>query len=360
MAAYHHVPVMAAEVLAALRGLSRVVDCTAGGGGHSALLASAGARVLALDVDGAAVRAARARLVAAAVPLDRTRVVQASYARLAALLAGGEAPWQLTGADDGGAADGILVDLGASSHQLDPAAGRGFSLRDESSLDMRFWSGGADEAVGSAPAPPPAGGGPAGPGLRASDLVNGCSEGELTLLLRDFGEEPHAAHIARAIVAARPLSSAAALARCVGAAASEAARARTRRSGGGGGGGGGGASRRDTGDGGSSRHPATRALQALRIAVNGELDALQRLLRDAPALLAPGGRFAALSFHSLEDRMVKSAFRDLVQSGGWVHAATPAGAAFARASAGEVSLNPRARSATLRVVERQQPRNFKR
>jgi 16S rRNA (cytosine1402-N4)-methyltransferase len=251
-------------------------------------------------------------------------------------LGAGAAPWPASPAA-AGAADGVFVDLGASSHQLDPAARRGFSLRDETALDMRFWSPSPDDAqlaAGAAASPP----------LTASDLVNGCSQGELRLLLRDFGEERHAAHIARAIVAARPLASAAALARVVGGAADAAARAGARR---------GAAPRRRDGDAdGGSRHPATRALQALRIAVNGELAALATLLADAPALLAPGGRFAALTFHSLEDRMVKSAFGALVASGGFAHAATPAGAAFVRASADEVAANPRARSATLRVVAR--------
>lgn len=331
MATFMHVPVLAAEVLNVMRGCVRVVDCTAGGGGHAVQLALAGSRVLALDIDGAAVRAARARLTAAAVPAERAVVRHASYVSLSKLLHAGAAPWPRVEHADG-AADGILVDLGSSSYQLDPAVGRGFSLRDEVSMDMHFFSpmdedGALKDGVG----------GPAAPALRATDLVNGCSEGELTLLLRDFGEEPRAAAIARAIISARPLTSASELARVVG----KAARSSNVRRG-----------PAPVTAAAGSRHPATRTLQALRIAVNGELDSLQRLLADAPLLLAPGGCFCAITFHSLEDRLVKSAFRDLVRGGGYENAATESGSAFVRPSAAEVAANPRARSATLRAVRR--------
>jgi len=323
---FAHVPVLLAEVVAALAPALRAaparlgVDCTVGGGGHAAALlaASPSSELLCLDVDGAAVAAARAALAARGLGA-RARVQRCSYASLRAALAGE--------ARAAGGLAAVLVDLGASSHQLDPAAGRGFSLRDGASLDMRFAGAGA-------------GGGAAAP--TAADLVNGLAEGELALLLRELGEERHAAAAARAIVAARPLRSAAALAAAAGGAvAAAAARAAAAR--------GGGAAAAAAAD---RHHAATRTLQALRIAVNGELAALQRLLAEAPPLLAPGGVFAAISFHSLEDRLVKRAFRALVDGGAHAHAAAPGGRAFVRAGERELAENPRARSATLRAVVR--------
>lgn len=318
-----------------------LVDCTVGGGGHARELLALNADVslLGVDADAAAVVAARSAL-RQHVDNGRCQVVHSSYVHLANVVD----TWLRSGnGQSAEGLDGILVDLGLSSYQLD-AAGRGFSFRDEGPLDMRF-----DSSAVHLPT--------------AGQLVNGLSEGELAQLFAEFGEEPHARFIARAIVAARseaPIASAAALAGIIANAATTAARAARSKGKASGGGGG--------------SHPATRCFQALRIAVNRELEAVEKLLCTAPFLLAPGGRFAAITFHSLEDRLVKNSFRQLVAKpqpmpawrakmlmgfpadGGAPRPTRftfrlPDGSAC-RGSEEEIAANPRARSATLRVIER--------
>lgn len=209
-----------------------------------------------------------------------------------------------------------MIDLGVSSHQLD-AAERGFSYRDSAPLDMRMNRTGA---------------------LDASTVVNEYPQEELTRVIRTFGEERFAGRIASAIVAARPVNDTGTLAEVVKAAIPAAAR----RHGG---------------------HPAKRTFQAIRIEVNAELDELVTALDGAISSLAPGGRLAILSYHSLEDRLVKEAFRD-AETGGCVCppklpcacGAEPTVRLLRRgawkASTEEIEANPRARSVRMRAVER--------
>jgi 16S rRNA (cytosine1402-N4)-methyltransferase len=212
------------------------------------------------------------------------------------------------------AADAILVDLGVSSMQLDDPA-RGFSFRRTGPLDMRMGPGAA---------------------RTAGDVVNAWDERDLARILREHGEEPRARAIARAIVRARPLDSTSALADLVA---------------------------RVAGRGKPGHHPATRTFQAIRIAVNDELAALDRLLEDGWRWLRPGGRLAILAYHSLEDRRVKTAFRRWAADCicpphvvrcicGWrptVRLVTPRAL---RPDDDEMARNPRSRSARLRLVER--------
>ncbi len=301
-----HIPVLLDEVL---RGLNphpgqRLIDGTVGAGGHTEAILQATApdgQVLALDADPTALTVARQRLIAYG---ERVRFVHANFAQLAAVA------HDL----DFVPVHGILLDLGLSSMQLD-SMGRGFSFQSEGLLDMRY--------------------DPSGP-TTAADLINNLSQDELADLFYRFGEERRSRTIARAIVAARPLHTTRELADVV-----------TRAVGG----------RR-----GARLHPATRTFQALRIAVNDELDALRKALPSAASILAPGGRLAVISFHSLEDRIVKGFFqqeaKDCICPPGQPvctcgHRATlhiitrkPI-----TASSTEVTLNPRARSAKLRVAE---------
>jgi 16S rRNA (cytosine1402-N4)-methyltransferase len=282
---------------------------TVGGGGHAALLLAAsapGGRLLGLDRDPEALAAAGAALAPFG---DRAVLARSAFDGVAGVAAAhGFAP-----------ADGIVMDLGVSSRQVD-APGRGFSFLREGPLDMRM--------------------DPDGP-VTAADLVNTLPEDELARIFKEYGEERHARRVARAVVRARalaPLATTAELARVV-----EGAVPRTR---------------------GPRRiHPATRVFQALRIAVNDELGQLDRGLEAAFALLAPGGRMAVIAFHSLEDRMVKRRFADW-QTGcvcpkefpecrcGRVPRARLLTRRAVQADADEVAANPRSRSARLRAVER--------
>lgn len=309
-----HRPVLLEETLAALnvREDGAYVDATYGRGGHAdALVERLGpeGRLLAIDRDPEAIEAARARFADEA----RVQVVQGDFAMLAQL-AQPHAPAR--------GFDGILLDLGVSSPQLDDPA-RGFSFRHDGPLDMRM-----DPATG----------------VSAAQWLADVEQDELARVIRAYGEERHAKRIARAIVTARaqsPIETTAQLARIVAAAVPGRA---------------------------GERHPATRTFQAIRIHVNGELEALERALAAAPALLAPAGRLAVISFHSLEDRRVKRFLRH--QAGG---AAAPVRDARGRTlplpAAGErptlrlvgraqspaeaeARSNPRARSARLRVAER--------
>jgi len=288
-----HEPVMVAEVVALLsaHAPNLIVDATVGTGGHAAaLLRGTDARLLGLDRDADALDVARERLAEFA---DRIMLRQADFAEL----------------DDAMAecglsqADAILADLGMSSFALDDPA-RGFSFRLDGPLDMRM-----DRRQP----------------MRAYDIVNEESEQELARILHDYGEERASRRIARMIVDARrrgPLETTADLRAIV-----ERALGARRR---------GGVS------------PATRTFQALRIAVNREVDCLASLLTRGPALLALRGRLAVIAYHSLEDRPVKERMRELAQTRAYSlitpKAIKPTGAEIAR--------NPRARSARLRCIER--------
>ncbi|HET6585158.1 MAG TPA: 16S rRNA (cytosine(1402)-N(4))-methyltransferase RsmH [Nannocystaceae bacterium] len=314
-----HAPVLAREVSRALApalghadGGSRgvLVDATCGLGGHvRAVLGHARPRlVVGFDRDPDALALARAALADAPCPIE---LVDAPFSELVPRLA----------ALDVVEVDAVLADLGVSSLQLDRGA-RGFSWRADAALDMRM-----DPRRGAA----------------AADVLAGIDAAELTKILRDYGEEPDASRIARAIVAARPRTTVE-LAEVVTQAMSAPQRRKL----------------------GLRIHPATRTFQALRIHVNDELGELDRLLADAPELLAVGGRLAVISFHSLEDRRVKRRVQELTRPPRVpAHVplrehelprprfAVPEG--FARgvtAQPDEIAANPRSRSARLRVVER--------
>ena len=296
---------MAPEVVAAIgpRPDGRYVDATFGRGGYSrALLASAPCRVLALDCDPAAESAAAALGRDCG---DRFRFRRARFSELEGIAA-----------DESFApADGIAFDLGVSSAQLDEPA-RGFSFA-PGPLDMRM----------------------SGEGPSAADLVADLDEDRLANLIRRYGEEPRARRVARAIAAARseePIRTTDRLAAIVARAAPADGRI----------------------------HPATRTFQALRIAVNDELGELDRGLAAAERLLAPGGRLAVVSFHSLEDRAVKRFLRERSGNAPGESRHRPPKllsrpVSFrllhrraTRPSAAEVAANPRARSARLRAAER--------
>ena len=311
-----HVPVMVDEVVEALvpRAGGLYVDCTFGRGGHvRAVLDRVGpaGRVLALDRDPGAVAAARA--LARSDP--RVSVRHARFGEIGGI------------ADTAGLAgrvDGVVMDLGVSSPQLDEP-GRGFSFLNEGPLDMRM---------------------DPGTGVSAAEWLAGASGREIERVLRELGEERAARRIARAIVAGRERSGPIVSTRRLAAIVAGAAR------------GGSGGHRVRT-----RAHPATRTFQAIRLHVNDELGELERGLAAIPALLVPGGRLVVLSFHSLEDRIVKRFMRghDAVSShprglpvtGTLRHAGamTPL-ARPRRPSESEVAVNPRARSAVLRVAER--------
>ncbi len=307
MSEFVHEPVLGTEIVEALRPTpgKLLLDGTLGAGGHSLLLLEGGARVIGIDKDPRALAAARARLARFG---EAFRAVRADFRDAKNVL-------DALGLS---AVDGALVDLGVSSPQLD-APERGFSFSRPGPLDMRMASEGEPLA----------------------DLLRRIDERELARILREYGEEPFARPIARAVKravdAGEPLDTAG-LAKLVAGAIPRKAWPR-------------------------KIHPATRTFQALRIAVNDELGALASWLEALPSILAPGGRGAAISFHSLEDRMVKERFRALT------HACTcppdlPICACGAKttftqvtrkpivAGEAEVAANPRARSAKLRVVEK--------
>jgi 16S rRNA (cytosine1402-N4)-methyltransferase len=308
-----HVPVMPAEVLATLRPTAgeRHVDATLGGGGHAERILAAtdpDGRLLGLDADPAAIARVGARLGPAYG--DRLVLRQADFRTLAEV-----AP--AAGFDE---VDGCFFDLGLSSFQLADEE-RGFGIRTGGPLDMRF-----DPTRG----------------VPASELLATLREPELVALLRTYGEEPFAGRIARAIVATRtasPVRTAEDLAALVERVAPSRAPGRRRV------------------------HPATRVFQALRIAVNAELDALEAGLAAALQLLRPGGRLVVLSYHSLEDRIVKR-FLQAERRGCVCPPAFPV-CVCGRAprlrlvapgglvpTDAEVADNPRARSARLRAAER--------
>lgn len=307
-----HIPVMADRVVELLApALSRpdavYVDCTLGLGGHARLVLDAfpGVRCVGIDRDADALDEAGRRLATFG---DRVTLVQAVYDELGDVLADLGHP----------RVQGILADLGLSSLQIDTRE-RGFAYAVDAPLDMRM-------SVGEGPT--------------AADVVNTYPAPALARVLRTYGEERFADRIARAIVRARaerPFTTSARLVEVLSAAIPAAARH-------------------------SGGHPAKRTFQALRIEVNRELDALEALLPAALDALAPGGRLAVLAYHSLEDRLVKHALRDVTTDRGprdmpVVPLEHRAGYRLVTRGAErpdpvEEAANPRAASARLRVVER--------
>lgn len=292
-----HVPVLLAEVIAALAPVpgETVVDATFGAGGYTRALLATGARVIAFDRDPDAIAAGRA------ANDDRLTLVEAEFSRL--------------DTEVDGQVDGVTFDIGVSSMQLDQAA-RGFSFQADGPLDMRM----------------------AQAGMTAAEFVNEADEDAIADVLYHYGDEPKSRRVARAIVAARPLTRTGELAAVVRKALGHRAH--------------------------DKKDPATRAFQAIRIHVNRELGELADGLAAAERALKPGGRLAVVTFHSLEDRMVKRFLRDRSGNtpGGSRHAPIVADAATApsfeevgravRAGEAEVARNPRARSATLRTAKR--------
>jgi len=300
-----HTPVLLQEVLEglAVRPGGWYVDCTVGLGGHSRAIleaSSPGGRLLGLDADPQTLGQARLRLSEFG---SRARLVCGNFSELAQI------------AQENGVlqANGILMDLGLSSWQL-ADADRGFSFQQDGAVDMRFNPDKGDSAA---------------------DLLNTLPESELAELIWKYGEEPESRRVARAIVAARPIHRTSELAEVVAGAIRKRGKI----------------------------HPATRTFQALRIAVNRELESLEEALPQAAQLLAPGARLAVISFHSLEDRIVKTFFRnesrDCICPPGlpgcvcnhraivWMVSKKPI-----TPGPREIAANPRARSAKLRIVER--------
>ena len=296
----HHKPVMVDEVVSALQPHpnGRYIDCTTGEGGHAeAILGHCDppARLLGLDLDREALAVAKGRLSRFG---ETSKLIESSYVNIADIAAQqGFLP-----------CDGILFDLGVSSLQLDTAS-RGFAFSKEAALDMRF-----GPTVGGS----------------AKEIVNDLDEESLANLIYRLGEERRSRRIARAIVRARPVETTVELADIV--AGSVGRHGRGRR----------------------SIHPATRTFQALRIAVNGELTNVEAGIRAAIGVLSQGGRLAVISYHSLEDRLVKNLLRE--ESKPVDEKRSPTLRLITKRvrkpEASEIEANPRSRSAKLRVAER--------
>jgi 16S rRNA (cytosine1402-N4)-methyltransferase len=291
-----HIPVLLDEVVAGLAPVAGdvMVDATFGAGGYTRALIAAGARVIAFDRDPDAIAAGRAAGIAGLT------LVHSDFSALESAI---DAP-----------VDGLTMDIGVSSMQLDQA-GRGFSFQADGPLDMRMSQEGPS----------------------AADFLNTADEEAIADVLYHYGEEPKSRRVARAIVAARPLTRTGELAAVVRKALGHRPH--------------------------DKKDPATRTFQAIRIHVNRELDELVDGLAAAERVLKPGGRLAIVTFHSLEDRLVKRFLRERSGNvpGGSRHLPqTAAGQAptfervgkAIRASAAELARNPRARSATLRVATR--------
>lgn len=312
---YRHTPVLLAEVTQqlTLHDGSIFVDCTLGGAGHTKRIAQLVAPtgiVVGIDQDDAALTAAADTLRLGQQKLPTIVLLKGNFGDLDELLLEARIPY----------VNGFLMDLGVSSPQLDHV-GRGFTYQEDAPLDMRM------DPLSSQPT--------------AADIVNTYSEAELARVIREYGEERWASRIAAFIVAARathPLTTASDLVGVIKAAIPASAR----RSGG---------------------HPARRTFQALRIEVNRELEQLERGLRSAIAWLAPQGRIAVISYHSLEDRIVRDVFSEHAQG-----CICPPDLPVCRCgrepvlrivtkrpivpSAEEIDRNPRSRSAMLRVAEK--------
>ncbi|MBK1789797.1 16S rRNA (cytosine(1402)-N(4))-methyltransferase RsmH [Persicirhabdus sediminis] len=301
----YHVPVLFKETIHFMApAVGKIcVDGTLGGGGHSSALLAGGARVIGIDQDAQARAYASKRLASYG---DQFTAVAGNFAEMADLLAE-------QGIEK---VDSILVDIGVSSEQLNYAE-RGFSFMNDGPLDMRM---NADA------------------GETAADICNTWGEEDLANVIYKYGEEKASRRIARAIVSRRaeqPFSRTSELADCI---ASVLPR-------------------------GGKKHPATRTFQALRIAVNDELGVLERLLHAASDLLKPGGRLVVITFHSLEDRMVKQFMRHVsmptVDKKEWPEPRPNPDYAFKQItrkpvapSDEECKSNPRARSSKLRVIEK--------
>lgn len=311
---YRHEPVMLQEVLEALRLSegSTVCDCTLGGAGHSVKMAAQVGEeglLIGIDQDDMALAAARTRL-ASEVPGVPLKLLKGNFGDLDELLCRAEVP----------GIDGILFDLGVSSPQLD-IPGRGFSYHEDAPLDMRM-------DPGNNP-------------LNAAEVINTYNEADLARILRVYGEEKFADKIAREIVRRRqlnPIETTGELVEAIKAGIPAAARRH-------------------------GHHPARKSFQAIRIEVNHELDVLERGLEAAVRWLNPGGRICVISYHSLEDRIVKHVFQE--RSRGCtcppelpvcMCGNVPTLKVLTRkplvATTEEVERNPRARSAKIRVAER--------
>ena len=301
----HHTPVMVQEVLTALQARPQgiYIDCTVGEGGHSLAIldAAPGARLLGIDLDTQALGVARQRLER---HLDSVTTVQGNFAHLDTIVRGSGFM----------SADGIIFDLGLSSLQVETGS-RGFSFRQEARLDMRFDQ---DQEV------------------TAYQVVNEYREQSLADIIYRLGEEPRSRRLARAIVHNRPIETTTQLAEVVARAVGRSARGRI--------------------------HPATRTFQAIRMAVNQELDNLRQSLEHAIEALATGGRLVVISYHSLEDRLVKGILRReasecICPPETWQcvcdHTATirEVNRRVIKPKAAEVQANPRSRSARMRVAE---------
>ena len=300
----YHLPVFPAEVATWMAASpdTFIIDGTLGGGGHSEIFLTTGARVLGIDRDPEALAHARQRLARFGTRFDTWEGNFSQVLESPALLQGERA-------------DGLLLDLGVSSRQLDSAA-RGFSFMREGPLDMRMGPSSA---------------------RTAADIINGWEETKLARLLFDVGEEHKARRIAAAIVkrrAERPFHTTTELAECIEKAVGRHGRI----------------------------HPATRTFQAIRMTVNEELESLTAALHAAPQALKPGGRLLVITFHSLEDRLVKQFLRrhsaPFIDDPGWPAPRPNPDCRFrllARKaiapSPTESSLNPRSRSAKLRVAQ---------
>src|SRR5271155_5005117 len=291
-----HVPVLLEEVLEYLnvRPGGVVVDATLGLAGHSSEIAKRlgrAGKLIGFDRDPEALEKAKARLEVLRAELGE---------EMPEVVVEPGAFSEASGVIEPGSLDGLLADFGVSSLQLDEAH-RGFSFRSIGPLDMRM-----DTRSGET----------------AGQVVNQADENELADLIYEFGEERRSRRIARAIVRARPITTTAELARIVSAAAPSMK--------------------------GDKIHPATRTFQALRIRVNNELGEIQSLLKSAGSLLKPGGRLVLISFHSLEDRLVKDAFREAGRMKEFeVLTKKPV-----VASEQEQMRNPRSRSAKMRVAQK--------
>lgn len=320
-----HIPVLLSEVLEALNPTdgNTYIDATFGAGGYTeAILKAAACKVIAFDRDPTA--------IASAAPLlqtyqDRLRLFQAPFSAMADTLAAHEL----------GPIDGIVFDLGVSSMQLDQPE-RGFSFLHDGPLDMRMSAAPhgvlKEEHTGQTEALGPS----------AADVVNTMDEAELANVLYEFGEERRSRAVARAIVRRRedaPFQTTHELADCVSSVLGR--------------------------PGWDQKHPATRTFQALRIYVNDELGELQRALAQSERLIKPGGRLAVVSFHSLEDRIVKNFLNEESgkQKGSSRHLPAQSVKLYAPSFRiinrrpltpykGELDVNPRARSARLRIAER--------
>jgi len=304
-----HIPVLLAEILDGLqvRPNVRMIDGTIGGGGHTAAMIASSApdgQVLGIDADPAAIRRITLRFESA-IATGRLVVAQGNFGNLA----------EIAQAHGFTAVDAILLDLGVSSFQLETPE-RGFSFGHDGPLDMRF-----DPLQG----------------IDAAQIVNSWPEDEIADLIYQYGEEKQSRRIARYLVQQRPFTTTSGLASAI--------------------------ERATGGRRGSRIHPATRTFQALRIAVNEELDQLARVLPQCLDLLTPGGRMAVLTFHSLEDRIVKQWMQkeastyvrdETIIQGGYER--RPTLKILTRkpmtATEAELTHNPRSRSAKLRIAER--------